>query len=423
MQLEVLRDAFNAFKELAVKGYGPACEYLGATYEQNGMWKEAVKVWMRGVKSKHPPCCHNLARAFEHGVGVHKVDLAKASTLYRKAASGSYGPALLRLARAHLRFNPVDLALTQSQPSKIPRSPTNSHTRRTQEDLKRALQYLHRAVALNNHAESAVLLAALYDPLTHPLFSPGPLPPPDPEYAATNLLIAARNGSPEACARLGSACERGELGMTPDVIEAVTWYERAISAAGVDEGEFTDAGASPKDAVRPLDPAASAAAFAISRLLMNDARFSAPALANVRRAHFLALRAAQAGYAPAELAVAWFLERGAGCAADLGSARLWVLRAAKHGDRSAMDFVSEWMENRDEVMVNDTGGDKRVMNDCIGVNVACGGAEMHMSTVRDTLSSLQSSGIDISNREDSNVSGVFRSLMIKMKEAMKTVVG
>jgi TPR repeat protein len=140
----------------------------------------------------------------------------------------------------------------------------------------------------------------------------GELPDANPATARELLSQAAAHGFVTAQLALGELYESGRLG-TPDLPQALAWYERAAEAGSVDA------------------QVAAATAYFMGR--------GTPA--DTGRAASWYRRAATSGDVGAQYILASLYEKGDGVAADLRLARYWYAAAARQGDEAAPAKLKE----------------------------------------------------------------------------------
>ncbi|KAL1919495.1 uncharacterized protein VTP21DRAFT_2188 [Calcarisporiella thermophila] len=246
------------------------------------MPKEAFSLYVQAAKQGHPSATYEAARCYEYGRGTRR-EPAKAYTFYLKAANAAHPGAMFRLALAELR-------------SELGRA----------EDVRNGVKWMCRAV----DCATPDFPHALYEWAKMHEAGYGDIVFQDEEYALSLYLRAADElGHAPSAYRLGGCYERGELGVPVDPARSVYYY-----GCAAEQGH--------RDACLALT---SWYLVGCECLPQSDVD-----------AYAWALRAAEKGLPRAEYSVGYFLSLGIGVEKDETAALEWYQKAAKHGDRLAI---------------------------------------------------------------------------------------
>ncbi|KAJ1680263.1 hypothetical protein EV182_000356 [Spiromyces aspiralis] len=292
----------RALKILAkIKGSGrggPAAEalfILGSAYSQGDYSLKrddtrAFELYQQAAKQSHPEATYRTAVCYELGAGCRR-DSARAIQFYRKSASQGCVPAMYKLGVILLK------GLLNTSPA--PRE---------------AVTWLKRAAEAADEQYPHALheLALCYEK--------GGIPGliEDIAYAKELHVKAAQLGYVPSQVRLGLAYEYGTLGCEVDAASSISWYTKAAEKGDPD------------------------AELALSGWYLTGAEPVLPQ--NDVEAYLWAQRAAQKGLPKAEYAMGYYTESGIGLPRgqpNLEEAMVWYKRAAQHGNKRAIQRLSE----------------------------------------------------------------------------------
>ncbi|SDI03215.1 tetratricopeptide repeat protein [Propionivibrio dicarboxylicus] len=312
---ENLAEAASWYRTAAKKGFAPAQAALGALYAQGTAvpkdYKQASAWWLKAAEQGNIEAQYQVAQLFERGL-AGPVAKHHAEHWYQRAAEqGNDERAMIALAEMHRQTAP-------EKAEKILRKLAERQVAQAQLDLARILQ---------NKAKGALTSESL-----------------------SLLLLAAGQGNREALARLTELNEHSAEHMTA-MLASMAGLKTPPPPSAVPEQTATSPAAIKRERQRPM----AASSQRVSQQERSEhARVLAEAdqgnpaalwklgswhikgdhgvVKNLETAHNCFFKAAQAGFAPAQAALALMLSSGNGCPQDRKQAIYWWTKAAEQGD-------------------------------------------------------------------------------------------
>lgn len=285
---DVIKEAIGLLKKIAERGH-PDAQYFLADCYANGIgtlkgkqdFDRAYLLFVLAAKHGHPDAAYRAGTCYEKGWGCRK-DSGKALQFYRKAAAQSHPGAMYRLATAELNG---ELGLKRSAKEGV------KWLKRSAEHATPEFPHaLHELALLHERGIDNVLFV-------------------DPDYSCELLAQGAEMGYAPSAYKLGVNYEYGRMGCPQDAGLSIHMYN---IAAQQNHRE---------------------ACFALTAWYLVGAPGILPQ--SDTEAYLWAKKAAEQGLAKAEYAIGYFTEMGIGTVKDVKEAKLWLTRAAEHGDKRA----------------------------------------------------------------------------------------
>ncbi|KAI9193546.1 uncharacterized protein BJ171DRAFT_429436 [Polychytrium aggregatum] len=292
------QEAFKRLKKMSSTGPSPSTDaqfLLAEAYGQGllGLRKDvdrAFALYSQAARGNHPTACYRTAVCYEVGAGTRR-DFSKAAQFYRKAASQSETAAMHKLGVTLLYG-------LMNQPKNV----------------REGINWLKKAGSKADETTPHALyeLAILHE---GGVGDSQILPVSPAAYAYSLYLQAARLGHVRSQVRLGRCFEHELLGCPKDPRKSIAWYSEAASHG---------------DMEAEMALAAWYLAGAPGVLIQSD-----------EEAFKWASKSADKGYAKAEYAMGHFFQHGIGTQADPNQARTWYQKAAKNGNKKAIQKLQE----------------------------------------------------------------------------------
>lgn len=286
---ELLKEALSILRKLSDKGYADAQYLLGDAFASGALgrkdMKESFSLFQLAAKHGHGEAAYRTALCLEQGWGTSR-DVRRSVQFLRMAASRNQPGAMLRLGMAcfYGRMGLPNTSTTKLEGVKwlkLASNEANEVFPQAPYELARIIQHGYKDIVI-----------------------------PDVQWALQLYVRSAELRHIPAARILGRAYEHGELECPQNAGLSIHYY--TIGAQGGD----------------PECMLALCAWYTVG------AKDVLPL--NHEEAFEWALRAANAGYAKAQCAVGYFLERGIGCERDIFKSTQYYEMAAKAGHPSAI---------------------------------------------------------------------------------------
>ncbi|KAL9553927.1 hypothetical protein MBANPS3_003043 [Mucor bainieri] len=286
---QYLSEAEKLLKQLSLKGHAGAQYNLAKLFESGSLSKKgkpeldkAFSLYVQASKHFHVDASNRAAKCYEHGLGCRQ-NGSKAVLFYKKAASLGHPGAMYRLGLAYMNG---EMGVSRND--------------------KEAVKWFNRSVeaATPEYPDAIYELALLHiNGVPNVIFV-------DLAYAVVLLNQAAEMGHGAAAFKLGECYEYGKLNCQPDPALSIHYYTIAAEKGNKD------------------------ACFALTAWYLVGSPGVLPQ--SDENAYIWAKRAADMGLPKAEYAVGYFSEVGIGCQKDTLQAVEWYKKAAKNGDKRAI---------------------------------------------------------------------------------------
>ncbi|SCU89167.1 LAMI_0D12618g1_1 [Lachancea mirantina] len=290
LKKQFLKDAQHYLRKLSVKGYSDA-QYLLADAYASGAFgkvntKEAFVLFQSAAKHGHIESAYRTAHCYEEGLGTTR-DSRRAIEFLKFAGSRNHPSATYKLG-LYSFYGRMGM-------------PNDINTKQN------GIKWLSRATARANELTCAAPyeLAKIYDNGFMDIIIP------DQKYAMELYNQAASLGHSPSSTILGRVYETGNDVVPQDTSLSVHYYTQAALRG---------------------DPEAMMGLCAWY-IVGAEPSFDK----DEKEAFQWALRAATAGFAKAQFAVAYFYEKGKGCEVDMDSAMDWYQKAADQKDPRAIN--------------------------------------------------------------------------------------
>lgn len=286
---DLLKEALSILRKLSDRGYADAQYLLADAFASGALgrkdMRESFTLFQLAAKHGHGEAAYRTALCLEQGWGTSK-DARRSLQFLRMAASRNQPGAMLRLGMAcfYGRMglnNTVSTKLEGVKWLKLAANEANEVFPQAPYELARIIQHGYKDVVI-----------------------------PDVQWALQLYVRSAELRHVPAARILGKAYEHGELGCPQNAGLSIHYY--TIGAQGGD----------------PESMLALCAWYTVG------ARDVLPV--NHEEAFEWALRSANSGYAKAQCAVGYFLERGIGCERDIFKSTQYYEKAAAAGHPSAI---------------------------------------------------------------------------------------
>ncbi|KAI8984252.1 hypothetical protein BDF20DRAFT_816822 [Mycotypha africana] len=284
-----LSEAEKLLKQLAAKGHADAQYQLGKLYTAGLFNKKgkpdydrAFTLFVQASKHFHTDASLRAGECYEEGLGCRQ-NGDKAQLFYKKAASLGHPAAMNRLAFA---YKNGELGVSKNP--------------------KEAVKWLSLAAeaATPEYPEALYELAMLHTTGFENVVYV------DIEYSVRLLNQAAEMGHGPAAFKLGECYEYGKLNCQPDPALSIHYYTIAAEKGNRD------------------------ACFALTAWYLVGSPGVLPQ--SDENAYTWARRAAEMDLPKAQYAIGYFTEAGIGCEKNPTEAQMWYQKAAKNGDKRAI---------------------------------------------------------------------------------------